>query len=92
MPDEPEWALDQASTILNGLLSAHHIDIPANRWAHAQRYVARALIAARRAGRDEMRQGAPVISKYHGTRGFELERFIHDYAAWRALPLEEEPK
>lgn len=25
---------------------------------------------------------APVLSKYHGQRGFELERFIADYSAW----------
>lgn len=27
---------------------------------------------------------APILSKYHGERGFELERFIADYEAWNA--------
>lgn len=27
---------------------------------------------------------APILSKYHGHRGFETERFILDYEAWRA--------
>ena len=26
---------------------------------------------------------APILSKYHGQRGFEVERFINDYTAWR---------
>ncbi len=25
---------------------------------------------------------APIISKYHGTHGFDVERFIGDYEAW----------
>lgn len=28
-------------------------------------------------------QSTPIISKYHGTKGFEVERFITDYEAWR---------
>lgn len=27
---------------------------------------------------------APVLSKYHGQNGFEVERFIADYEAWDA--------
>ena len=27
---------------------------------------------------------APNLSRYHGARGFELERFIVDYEAWAA--------
>ena len=33
----------------------------------------------------EMREalaGAPILSKYHGTRGFETDRFIGDYEAF----------
>lgn len=26
----------------------------------------------------------PILSKYHGQHGFELERFISDYEAWTA--------
>ncbi len=26
---------------------------------------------------------APILSKYHGQRGFETERFINDYREWR---------
>ena len=26
---------------------------------------------------------APILSKYHGQRGFDVERFIEDYEAWR---------
>lgn len=26
--------------------------------------------------------GAPIISKYHGQRGFDVERFIADYSDW----------
>lgn len=26
---------------------------------------------------------APILSKYHGQRGFETERFISDYREWR---------
>jgi len=26
---------------------------------------------------------APVLSKYHGLHGFEVERFIADYESWR---------
>lgn len=26
---------------------------------------------------------APVASKYHGRHGFEADRFLADYAAWR---------
>lgn len=29
-------------------------------------------------------ESAPILSKYHGQRGFEVERFIEDYAAWGA--------
>ena len=25
---------------------------------------------------------APILSKYHGHHGFEVERFIKDYEAW----------
>jgi AcrR family transcriptional regulator len=28
---------------------------------------------------------APILSKYHGMRGFEADRFITDYEAWRSL-------
>lgn len=28
-------------------------------------------------------RSAPILSKYHGHRGFETERFILDYEAWR---------
>lgn len=28
-------------------------------------------------------QVAPVLSKYHGTNGFDLEQFIADYDAWQ---------
>ena len=28
-------------------------------------------------------EDAPILSKYHGKRGFETERFIADYEAWR---------
>lgn len=27
-------------------------------------------------------EDAPIVSKYHGQHGFELERFISDYEAW----------
>lgn len=27
---------------------------------------------------------APILSKYHGQRGFEADRFIADYEAWKA--------
>lgn len=30
----------------------------------------------------EALQAAPVLSKYHGLRGFETVRFIADYEAW----------
>ena len=29
-------------------------------------------------------EGAPTLSRYHGQRGFEVERFIVDYEAWCA--------
>lgn len=32
----------------------------------------------------EILDSAPVLSKYHGQNGFEAERFIADYTAWRA--------
>lgn len=32
----------------------------------------------------EVADTAPVISKYHGTHGFEADRFIDDYAVWSA--------
>jgi hypothetical protein len=38
---------------------------------------------------------APTLSKYHGKRGFEVERFIVDYTAWmayRMLAVEREPE
>lgn len=25
---------------------------------------------------------APILSKYHGPNGFEVERFVTDYEAW----------
>ena len=28
---------------------------------------------------------APIMSKYHGHQGFEAERFIMDYEAWRVI-------
>jgi hypothetical protein len=28
-------------------------------------------------------EDAPTMSKYHGQRGFEADRFIADYEAWR---------
>lgn len=33
---------------------------------------------------DRLLRSAPVLSKYHGSRGFETERFILDFEAWRA--------
>lgn len=30
----------------------------------------------------EIAKSAPVISQYHGAKGFDVERFINDYAAW----------
>lgn len=89
MPDDlPEWALDQASTILNGLLSAHHIDLPSTRWAHAQRYVARDLIAQRRIGREEMRERAALLAAGYGDCGYECNEAIAEHI--RVLPLDKE--
>lgn len=28
-------------------------------------------------------ESAPILSQYHGQRGFEAERFIDDFQAWR---------
>lgn len=30
-------------------------------------------------------EAAPIMSKYHGMRGFETERFIADYESWREI-------
>ena len=32
----------------------------------------------------EIAAEAPVLSKYHGQHGFEVERFIADYETWMA--------
>jgi hypothetical protein len=34
---------------------------------------------------------APILSKYHGHHGFEVERFITDYEAWKRRALETKP-
>ena len=34
---------------------------------------------------------APILSKYHGHHGFEAERFIADYEAWKRRALENKP-
>lgn len=26
---------------------------------------------------------SPILSKYHGARGFDIERFVEDYEAWK---------
>lgn len=33
---------------------------------------------------------APILSKYHGQRGFEVDRFIADYDEWRAAIVSQE--
>lgn len=33
---------------------------------------------------ERLLRSAPVLSQYHGPRGFETERFILDFEAWRA--------
>lgn len=30
----------------------------------------------------EVADEAPILSKYHGNQGFDLERFVVDYDAW----------
>jgi hypothetical protein len=37
--------------------------------------------------REEAVADAPILSKYHGQRGFEVERFIADYEAWKLRAL-----
>ena len=34
---------------------------------------------------------APILSKYHGHHGFEVERFIADYETWKRRAMEQKP-
>lgn len=49
--------------------------------AHEARANARLIAAAPDLA--EALGDAPVLSKYHGLHGFEVERFIADYESWR---------
>ena len=40
-------------------------------------------LAARVAELEAMLNEPPILSKYHGMRGFEEDRFIDDYGEWR---------
>ena len=44
------------------------------------------------AAKDALLNSAPILSKYHGVNGFELERFIADYTAWRTASRALEPR
>lgn len=35
---------------------------------------------------------APILSKYHGHHGFEVERFIVDYEVWKRRAMEPKPQ
>lgn len=50
---------------------------------HQRAAAVRAALAAIRA-QTKVLEAAPVLSKYHGANGFEVEQFVADYERWRS--------